>query len=81
MSGLECPTPTRWTLGHNRRCALLVALEHCRKRDEHRTTTFDRRGSKAMPCSESKTMTALYPLPTRSLRSLLEEGGLAPTFS
>jgi len=32
-----------------------------------------------MPCGESRTMTALYPLPTRSLRSLLEEGGLAPT--
>ena len=43
--GSECPTPTGWTLSHNRRCALLVVLEHRRRRGEHRTTLFDRRGS------------------------------------
>ena len=48
---------------------------------EHRTTDIDPRGSKAMPCRETKTMTALYPRPTRSLRSLLEDGGLAPIIS
>jgi len=31
-----------------------------------------------MPCSGRKTMRALYPRPTRSLRPLLEDGGLAP---
>jgi hypothetical protein len=43
--GSECPTPTEWTLGHNRRCAFLVALEHHRRRGERLTTPLDRRGS------------------------------------
>jgi hypothetical protein len=78
--GSECPTPTGLTLGHNRHCALLVALEQCRRRGERHTTTFDHVGSKAWPRSESYPMTALYPLPTallvrlRGLRCSLREG-------
>ncbi len=41
--GSECPTPTGSTLGHNRRCTLVVACEHRRKRGEHLITTFNRR--------------------------------------
>jgi hypothetical protein len=48
------PLLPRWTLGHDRRCALLVALEHryrCRRRyrqrrGEYRTIIFNRVGSK-----------------------------------
>jgi hypothetical protein len=78
--GSECPTPTGWTLGHNRHCALLVALEQCRRRGERHTTTFDHVGSKAWPRSESYPMTPLYPIPTallvrlRGLRCSLREG-------
>jgi hypothetical protein len=44
----------------------------------HRTTSYNCMGTKSMPCSGSETMTALYPLPTRSLHSLLEEEELTP---
>jgi hypothetical protein len=84
--GSECPTPTGWTLGHNRHCALLVALEQCRRRGERHTTTFDHVGSKAWPRSESSPMTALYPpyrapCPLARTAVLLEGGGLAPQSS
>lgn len=46
-SGSESPTPTRWTLDYNRRCAILVVLEHRRWCGEHRTTPFDGRGEYA----------------------------------
>jgi len=76
--GLECPTPTRWTLDHNRQCALLVALEHRRRCGEHRTTSFGRSGSKrggervCEPCGRC--------IPSLLASSTLaEEGGLAPS--
>ena len=81
--GSECHTPTDRTLGHNRRCALLVVgrktelfgdnetaksfrttLEHHRRRGEHRTPPFDRRGSKGWRTCE-QLVRALYPLPAR----------------
>jgi len=40
--GSECPTPTSWTLGPTRQCALRVAVEHPQMRGEHRLTRFDR---------------------------------------
>jgi hypothetical protein len=52
--GLECPTPTGWTLDHNRRCTLLVAFEQRRRRGEHRTFRFDHRGRKGADSHENK---------------------------
>ena len=64
--GSECPTPTDWTPTHNRRCALSVALEHRRRRGEHRTTPFDRRGSKCggeRVCEPCGAVSPPYSLP------------------
>jgi hypothetical protein len=72
--GSECPTPTGWTLGHNRRCALLVALEHRRKRGEHRTPPFDRRDSKRGGDSAKNSCGRCI---SSLLASLAEEGGLS----
>ena len=76
--GLECPTPPRWTLDHNRQCALLVALEHRRRCGEYRTTSFGRSGSKrggervCEPCGRC--------IPSLLASSTLaEEWGLAPS--
>jgi hypothetical protein len=74
--GSECPTPTGWTLSHNRRCALLVALEHRRKCGEHRTTLFDCRGGKRGGERASNSCGRCIPsLLTAS--PLAEEGGLS----
>ena len=75
--GSECPTPTRWTLDHNRRCALLVALEHRRRRGEHRTTPFDRRGSKRGGENASNSRGRCIPSLLRSLCSLRGGRGLS----
>ena len=76
--GSECPTPTGWTLGHNRRCALLVALEHRWRRGKHRTTPFDRGGSKRGGDGGRNSCGRCIP---SLLASLAEEGGLAPSIS
>ena len=78
--GSECPTPTGWTLGHNRRCALLVALEHRRRRGEHRTTPFDRVGSKYDGERANNSCGRCIPSLLAS-STLAEEGGLAPSFT
>ncbi len=53
-SGSECPTPTESTLSHNRRCTLLVAFKHRRRRGEHLTTWFDRLGGKSVELDEKQ---------------------------
>jgi hypothetical protein len=76
--GLECPTPTEWTPGHNRERALLVTLEHPRGRGGHRTISLDRGDSKRVgervcePCGRC-IPSLLAP------SALAEEGGLAPS--
>ncbi len=76
--GSECPAPTGSTLSRNRRCTLLVAFEQRRKRGEHLTVFFDRRGTKAMLYSGSETDDGrcIPSLPAPSAPA--EEGGLAP---
>ena len=74
--GSECPTPTGWTLDCRDRCTLFVAFEQRMQWSECLTIPFDCRDSKAMADSESNQRRRAYPLPTRSLRSLLEERGL-----
>src|SRR6056297_3605744 len=76
--GSECPTPTEWTLGHNRRCALLVTLEHRRRRGEHRTTFFHRRGSKGGGKHVNDSCGRCIP---SLLASLAEGGSLAPSIT
>ena len=76
--GSECPTPTASTLGHNRRCTLLVAFEQRRTRGECLTTLFDRRGSKAMPYNGSEDDDGRCIPSLLAPSALAEEGGLAP---
>ena len=73
--GSECPTPPGWTLNHNRRCALRVALEHHRRRGEHRTTLFVRRGSNCGGDRVCEPCGRCLPSLLRSLRSLRGERG------
>lgn len=47
-------------------------------RNLHRTIRFACRGGKGLPYCERTRRRALYPRPTRSLPSLVEEGGVAP---
>ena len=75
--GSECPTPTASTLGHNRRCTLLVAFEQRRTRGERLTTLFDRRGSKIMPHSGSEDDDGRCIPSLLAPSALAEEGGLA----
>jgi len=75
--GSECPAPTDSTLGHNRWCALLVTLEHHRERAEHRTTLFDRLGSKPVGERARHSCGRCIPTLLRSLRSLRGGWGLS----
>jgi hypothetical protein len=75
--GSECPTPTGWTLDHNRLCALLVALEHRRRRGEHRTTLSDHRSSKPVEVYGNNRRRRCIPTLLRSLRSLRGGRGLS----
>ena len=58
ISSSECPAPADSTLGHNRRCTLLVAFEHRRRRGERLTTLFDRWGSNTAGCKSVKNFAA-----------------------
>jgi hypothetical protein len=74
--GSECPTPTGWTLNYYvRRIRVLVFKQrtHC---SERLITTFDRGRSKPMTCGKSNQRQRVYPLPTHSLRSVIEEENL-----
>ena len=78
--GSECPTPTDWTPGHTRRCALLVALEHRRRRDEHWTTSCH---AGVVTVAENVQVTRAGAVPPSLLAAspLAEEGGLAPSIT
>ena len=75
--GSECPTPTSWTLGPTRRCALLVALEHRRRCGEHRTTLYNGGGSKPAESCANSLCGRCIPSLLRLLRSLRGGRGLS----
>ncbi len=78
--GSECPAPTGSTLGHNRRCTLVVAFEHRRKRGEHLIFIFYRNDNKGADSHETKTCGRCLPS-LLAPSALAEEGGLAPSIT